>query len=302
MIIRRLCGLALALLVAGAAHAQTLTDHVMMKRKDLLAGFLYSYDRWDEYWEGGLKRTNGNIGTLSTRTATFYADYGITDRLNVLLFVPYVWTEASQGTLAAMDDFQDLSVGVKYRLTENQLDWGTLRSFAILSVGTPISDYTPDLLPLSIGLQADSFTGRALVNLMRPDGFFASASFGYTVRDDVELDRTFYFTNGRGFITNQMDMPSVADWGGTIGYQKGQLYIPATIWHQDTRGGGDIRRQDQPYASNNFDFTRLGLAVVYLPRQLRDMMFRVEVDRIVSGRNVGQSDTFTAGVFRNFHF
>ena len=49
----------------------------------LCTGFLYTHDSWDQYWEGTLKRGNGNIGTVTTQSVAWMGNYGITDRLNV---------------------------------------------------------------------------------------------------------------------------------------------------------------------------------------------------------------------------
>lgn len=55
-------------LALAAAHlpAQTIDDGLMMPRGRLCAGFVYTHDAWDHYWEGPLKRTNGNIGTITS--------------------------------------------------------------------------------------------------------------------------------------------------------------------------------------------------------------------------------------------
>jgi hypothetical protein len=55
-------------LLPGFAWSQTLTDGLMMPKKDLCTGFIYSYDQWTDYWEGKLKRTNDNIGTIKTQS------------------------------------------------------------------------------------------------------------------------------------------------------------------------------------------------------------------------------------------
>jgi hypothetical protein len=73
-------------------HAQTIDDGIMLTRRDLFAGYLYSHDSWDRYWEGTLERVNGNIGSVTTQTNVWGADYGVTDRLNMFVLVPYVAT------------------------------------------------------------------------------------------------------------------------------------------------------------------------------------------------------------------
>ena len=95
---RRLFGLLLLLLAPCAPlAAQTIEDGLFMPKKTLCTGFLYTHDSWDEYWEGTLKRTNGNIGSITTEVNTIAANYGVFDRFNLIGTVPYVWTRASQG-------------------------------------------------------------------------------------------------------------------------------------------------------------------------------------------------------------
>ena len=151
------CTVVLVASFTAAAHAQTITDGVMVPKKNLMTGFVYTHDSWDEYWEGTLKRGNGNIGTITTQSITWVGNYGITDRLNVIALAPYVWTDASQGVLHGMNGFQDLTVAAKYNLLETAFtSHGSLRTIVVATLGTPLSDYTPDFLPLSIGLHSRS--------------------------------------------------------------------------------------------------------------------------------------------------
>ncbi len=75
--------------------AQNIEDGIMVSKKNLFTGPVYTYSYWNEYWEGTRQRTNGNIGTVITQSANWYSDYGITDRVNVIVSVPYVWTHAT---------------------------------------------------------------------------------------------------------------------------------------------------------------------------------------------------------------
>ena len=109
------CAAGFAVAFTAPVWAQTIDDGVVMSKGQLFTGAVYTHDTWDEYWEGGLKRDNGNIGTLTTQSNTFFANYGITDRLNVIGHVPYVWTQASQGVLAGMSGVQDLTLAAKFR-------------------------------------------------------------------------------------------------------------------------------------------------------------------------------------------
>ena len=125
----------------------------------LCTGFVYTHDSWDRYWEGPLERGNGNIGTITTQSVTWMGTYGVTDRLNVIAMVPWVATRASAGALHGMDGLQDLTVAAKWNALDTELSPGTLQAFLVAS-GPPLSDYTPDFLPLSIGLASRRVSGR----------------------------------------------------------------------------------------------------------------------------------------------
>src|SRR5581483_3044163 len=201
----RMLLLAAACLMGHSAvlRAQTIEDGYMLARHELRTAILYSHDSWDQYWEGARKRSNDNIGTLTTQTAAWTANYGVTDRLNVLTIVPYVSTHASKGVLTGMEGFQDLTVAAKYRLLEKSFtSYGTLRAMAALSGAVPLSRYTPDFQPLSIGTASKRVAGRTTLHFQAERGWLLDASAAYTWRDNVSLDRSSYFTDGRLFLTN----------------------------------------------------------------------------------------------------
>ena len=123
------------------------------------------------YWEGALKRENGNVGTVTTQTNIWYANYGITGRLNVIAMVPYIWTEASQGVLHGSQGFQDLTVAAKWNFLERRFaKGGALRTFAVVSGGIPMTGYNIELLPLSIGTGSSRLSGRFTANVQSAPG------------------------------------------------------------------------------------------------------------------------------------
>ncbi|RYG40850.1 MAG: hypothetical protein EOO01_26435 [Chitinophagaceae bacterium] len=73
---------AFAALVIHQSRAQTDVDAVMMSKNNLCTGFQYSVSSWDHYWEGKLKRTNENLGHVTTQMVGWMGNYGITNKLN----------------------------------------------------------------------------------------------------------------------------------------------------------------------------------------------------------------------------
>lgn len=300
---RALLGLALTALPAALLPAQTLEDALLMPKQALCTGFLYQHDRWDEYWEGTLKRTNGNIGATTTQSLTWMGTYGVADRLNVIAMLPYVKTGASQGVLQGIGGFQDMTLAVKYNLLDAPFTGqGQLRVLLVASTAVPLTDYTPDFQPLSIGSASKRFSSRATLNFQAKQGWYLNASAAYTWRAKVTLDRESYYTDGHLFLTNEVAMPDVFDYTVSAGYLKGRLHVPISFTQQSTLGGGDIRRQDMPFVSNRMNRSTVDALVMYYLPKAKDLALRAAVSHTLSGRNVGQATRVTAGLLYTFHF
>jgi hypothetical protein len=295
--------LAVALCGASPLQAQTIDDGIMLARGDLLVGNFFTYDSWDHYWEGALERTNGNIGTVSTRTNQIVADFSVTDRLMLITSIPYVWTRASQGVLHEMHGLQDITFAAKYSLLEKATSrHSVLRTIGTVSGGVPLTDYTPDFQPLSIGLGSRRVAGRLTLNYQSNPGLYLNASSGYTWRHRVTLDRPYYFTEDTLTFSDHVAMPSVFDYVISAGYLHHGWMATASFSQQKTKGGGDIRRQDMPFVSNRMDYSRVGAMLMSPPPKLRDLRLQVAYGYTLDGRNVGQSTSVTAGVQYVFHF
>jgi hypothetical protein len=294
---------AVSLLAPRAARAQTLEDAELLQPRQAAVTVMYGHDAWDQYWEGSLKRTNGNIGTITTSSITSTVGYGVNSRLTLFASLPYVSTEASQGVLHGMQGRQDFTFMAKYRVA-NPLIAGRarLKLLAVGAAGIPTSDYTPDFLPMSIGLHSKSLTARAAAHLQDRTGWFIDGFGERMWRANVTLDRSSYYTNGQWIESNEVAMPDVAVYRATFGWQREAWCIPVGITAQRTLGGGDIRRQDMPFVSNRMNFTRVGAAVQYWLPRWRALSVRLEGNRALTGRNVGQSTTLSAGLLYVFHF
>jgi hypothetical protein len=283
------------MLGALPAVAQSPDDGLMIPKKVLSAGVLYTHDSWDQYWEGTLKRTNGNIGSLTQQSVTSMVGYGVTDRLSVMASLPYVSTHASQGVLHDLSGFQDVSVAAKLKLvTTGAGRSGTFSAFVVGTAAVPAGDYTPDFFPLSIGTGGGRASARLTASFQSASAWFVNASSAYTFCSNVKLNRNSYYSDGQLYMTNEVSMPNVVDYTLTAGVNRGRWRIPVSLVQQRTLGGGDIRRQDMPFVSNRMDFTKLDGGVMYaLPKNLS---IRLGAAHVLSGRNVGQSTTLTSGL------
>ncbi len=303
---RVLATLVIAMLLTNARMstlaAQTLEDAEMLQPRELHATAMYGRDAWDQYWEGSLKRSNGNIGTVTTRTITGTLGYGVSSRLTVLASLPYVSTEASQGVLRGMSGRQDLSLMAKYRLINADVAGrARLKVLAVAGAGLPTTDYTPDFLPMSIGLHSKSLLGRGALHLQDRTGWFIDGYAERIWRSNVQLDRSTYFTDGQFTASNEVVMPDVAEYRAAVGFQNARWCIPVGLTEQHTLGGGDIRRQDMPFVSNRMDFTTGHAEVMYFLPRVAGLRLDLGVMHTLRGRNVGQSTTIMTGFTYALH-
>ena len=294
--------LALSLIAAPPASAQNLEDAEMLRRHEVHASAMYGSESWNEYWEGTLRRSNGNVGTVSTHSVMVQLGVGVTERLTVIGALPYVWTEASQGVLHGMSGRQDFTLLAKYRVA-NPLIAGRAR-LKLLAVGgltTPTSDYTPDFLPMSIGLHSKSAITRIATHLQDRTGWFFDGYAERMWRSNVTLDRGSYFTDGQYYETNEVAMPDVAVYRATLGWQRGAWCIPVGITARRTLGGGDIRRQDMPFVSNRMNASIAHAEVMYFLPGVSNLRLDLGAAHTINGRNVGRSTSFMTGFTYALH-
>lgn len=288
--------------LASSAAAQTLDDAEMLQPREMHVTAMYARDAWDQYWEGTLKRSNGNIGTVTTRTITGTVGYGVSSRLTVLASLPYVSTEASQGVLHGQSGRQDITLMAKYRVINAMIaDRARLKLLAVGGAGLPTADYTPDFLPMSIGLHSRRLVGRGAMHLQDRTGWFVDGFAERMWRSNVTLDRSTYYTDGQYVASNEVLMPDVADYRATIGFQNARWCIPVGLTEQRTLGGGDIRRQDMPFVSNRMDYTMGHAEVMYFLPGVAGLRANVGVMHTLRGRNVGQSTTIMTGLTYALH-
>ena len=288
------------MLTSFIANAQTDMDAIMMEKNAFCVGPMYSYSSWKEYWEGTLKRENENIGKVTTHMLGVMGNYGISRKLNALFSIPYVKTKASAGTLDGMDGIQDLSLFLKWRPFQKKLGDGRLSLFGIAGVSFPIGDYTPDFLPMSIGLNSKTASARIMADY-QINNLFATASGTYVLRDNIDLDRNSYYTTEL-HLTNEVKMPDASNFNFRAGFRNQRWIAEAVLNIWSTLGGFDITRNNMPFPSNNMDATTAGVNIKYVLPPMPQLSIVAGGMYTVAGRNVGQGTTVYGSIFYVFDF
>lgn len=282
------------------ANAQTEIDGIMMSKNQLCTGAIFQYGAWSNYWEGTFKRDNQNLGTVSNNNISINGNYGVTDKLNVIVSLPYIATEASAGTLKGQNGLQDLSATIKYMPIEKTIGQGIYSVYTIAGVSIPTTNYVADYLPLSIGLQSRTATFRLMGDYQRGN-FFTTVSAAYQKRAAITIDRNAYFTTEMVY-SNEVAMPDVININLRTGYRSGRLIAEAILDNQVTQGGFDITKNNMPFPSNTMNALRIGMHTKYTFPSKEALSLVGGFNHVMDGRNVGQTNSVYAGLFYIINF
>lgn len=278
------------------SSAQTDIDAIMMEKNAFCVGPGYSYSSWKNYWEGTRKRENLNLGNVSTQMFALMGNYGVTNKLNILFNVPYVTSKASAGTLRGQQGMQDLSLMLKYRAMNQKVDNSRIAVIGLLGGSLPMSNYTADLLPLSIGFQSKTAMARLMLDYYYKNKWFATASATYVWRSNVTLDRNSYYTD-RFILSNEVDMPNATSYNIRAGYRTQWLIAEAVLNNWTTQGGFDITQNNMPFISNRMNATSIGFNIKYVFKKMPQLSLTGGASQVVAGRNMGQSFSTNGAVF-----
>lgn len=298
-IIKIVCAFVLSIAVKPSL-AQTDIDAIMMEKNAFCVGPGYSYSSWKNYWEGTKKRENLNLGTVSTQMFAVMGNYGVTNKLNVLFNVPYVITKASAGTLRGQRGMQDLSLMLKYRAINKKIGNSRVALLGLLGGSVPLSNYTADLLPLSIGLQSKTAMARLMLDYYYDNKWFATASATYVWRSNVTLDRDSYYTD-EFILSNEVKMPNATSYNIRAGYRTQWIIAEAVLNNWTTKGGFDITQNNMPFISNRMNATSLGFNIKYVFKSLPQLSLTGGANQVIAGRNMGQSINANGAVFYVFN-
>lgn len=277
-------------LVSTSVFAQMPHDAIYMPKKSVCLAASYGKSTWTDYWEGSLKRQNFNIGTHTTQSFMGMAAIGLTNRVNAIIGLPYIWTSTSAGNLMGQKGFQDVSGWLKVKVAEAN----GLSLHGIVGGSLPVSNYVPDFLPMSIGIRARTATGRVLVNYTHPEtGLYLTMHGALTYRSNIRVDRDGYQADGRIYNTNEVKIPHGSDAALRLGVLRRKWQTEVFAERMANLSGDNIRRNDMPFPTNNMQASQVGW---YGKVQPRNIGVNARVSKVIDGLNMGQSTSFSVGV------
>jgi hypothetical protein len=281
--------------------AQTEIDGIMMDKNLFCTGIVYENSSWNKYWEGNFRRENLNLGTVSTQSLSLMGNYGVSSKLNIIFSLPYVKTNATAGTMKGQQGIQDLSMTFKYMPVEKTFGNTVLSFYALGGFSIPTTNYVADYLPLSIGMQSKTASLRIMTDCQNGD-FFSTLSLAYIKKAAIFIDRDSYLTNEINY-TNKVNMPDALSFNARFGYRTGRLIIEAIFDNSVTQSGGfDITTNNMPFPSNTMNRSKVGVNSKYTFKNKPELSLVGGYNKVVEGRNIGQSEAIYGGVFYILNF
>lgn len=260
--------------------AQSLVDGFMQGKGHGNVVLSYTYTDYQRFWLGDQLMDAVPVhDEISQNIVSLYANYGICDKLDVLLNVPYI---AAKGH-GAPDPFtgntkesglQDLSLFVKGKVWRA----GGLSLLASLGFSTPLSNYEDNSI-LSIGNQGTTLNGIVLAQYQWSNGLFINGQGGYSIR--------------------YHDVPNATLWGAKVGYAGKGFYADAFLSAQVSASDSpDIMPPAVPFNETRVNYTTLGASFYY--QALDHAGVSLGFGNYISGRNVGKATYGSLGVVYKF--
>lgn len=287
--------------IVNLSFSQTPLDGLMMPKGEICVAVIYEDANWDKYWEGTYLRTNGNIGTFNRRMLMPMIVGGITDKINLIVSLPYVKTSATGGQLTGVEGLQDFSLSLKAQLVDKTIGSGKLIVFSNLSFSAPASNYLSDYMPFSLGLGANELGIRAIGQYELDKGPYVRSSIAYLHRGTTEAERNYYYQDG-SFYTSTMDVPDALHAQLALGswFLQKKLRVEATLTTFRCASGDDIRAYNSPQPTNKVDFDQVGGFAQYYFKNNGGLGIIGYYNHMFSGRNMGQFSGFGLGLTYQF--
>ncbi|HEX7365610.1 MAG TPA: hypothetical protein VF273_00860 [Pelobium sp.] len=224
---------------------------------------------------------------VSVNSVNVYGIYGVSDKLDIMVNVPFVHTygSADPATLNGLgfkneqSGAQDLSAFAKYQFAKK----GNVNLQAGAGITTPLSNYSvvSSLQSIiAIGNHATTYNAFLLGHYKDVRGFFITGQVGYSLRTT--------------------EVPNAVLSELKIGLATSRFYIAGQVGNQTSTGGVDILRAGFTnfFPATKVNYTKIG-ATIYAPID-GNIGISAGGGAIVDGRNVAKANYGSVGFTYNF--
>lgn len=281
--------------ISTVSSAQGILDGFTPKKGDLSVTASYSKSKYDKFYLADVKadavpahdEINQNIFSL-------YAKYGITNRLSAVVNLPFISAENTSGLADpvngqnSISDLQDISIALKLNAHKFNFEKADLNIITGATVIIP-TGYEPNGI-LSLGSGAFGIDVTAGLHLNTKSGFFSTLLAAYNLRGDADNNLT---------PGGEFGVPNAFVTTGKIGYASDFIYIEAWADILNSEEGVDIGGTgfNGNFPETNVDYSRVGLTVY--KNIIPELGVSLGFGKVIDGRNLGDSTTFSAGLTYN---
>jgi len=256
-----------ALAAAPAASAYDMNGFLPAAGEGAVA-LSFTAEGYDHFWAGEQRvSAPPGLGEVDTRSLTLWGRYGLTDRLSVVVNLPYVDTEGDGTARFADSGISDLTALVAARLVAT----GRHSLTGAGGVRTDVGDYEGDA-PVSLG-DATTDALLRLVYQYQAGGLYVSQQVGFDLRGG--------------------DAPDGVPLHTELGYTFGRTTLHAFYTRYVADGGTDIGDPDFTFPSNQEEYERAG-GGAYL-RLWDPIGVSARVYTTLDGRNTGDATGVSVG-------
>ncbi len=284
---------AICLTFGMTTQAQTVVNGFFPKQKDLTVAISSGFKSNSDFYRGRelFGGNPGNLNDIETSVIGLYAEYGITDWLSATATLPYITVKSADGEPGPLvpsgkaEGLQDLGLYLKGKIYEKQGGNGAAFKFgSAISYSFPISDYEGGGV-LSIGNQANNFSGTLITQYMLPFGLFAEVQGGYSFRSSSDFD-----------------IPNATIFTGKLGYCNKYFYVDTVLGVQNSQSGIDIGTPEFEAAGGpshlpetDVDYTELSFNA-YVPFYKNMFGASAGYTTTLTGRNFNDASGFSLGL------
>ena len=274
------------------AQAQSPVSGFMTPAGKVSVSLSYSSENYDNVFLVPKKVEGVPIFKKVENTAyNLYVTYGSSDKINLIFSLPYITSKGNADQVVLNDlglenerkGIQDGSLFIKFKPFSKKMGNATLDLLGTVGITAPLGGYNANegfQSIIAIGNASTKVTTLGIAQLKMDNGLFATAQLGYSIRN------------------NRVPNAFVSEL--KLGYAGSKIYVDAYAAIQQSGTGNDILQPgfDAFFPATRVNYGRLGVNV-YVPIASG---FGVSggFNTYISGRNLGQSTGFSAGLVKNF--
>jgi hypothetical protein len=260
-----------SLLLSFTLKSQGPVDGYTKGKGNLDIGLGYSLDKGDRFYAG----SESINASRSIAAYTFFGIYGITDKLDIQLNIPYINMNKGNET-----NFQDGSIYIKYKILKNDNKLGNFNLLGAAGYYTPLSNYETGG-GNAIGQLNNTLDSRLILQQNFNSGLFVSVQGGYFLKSTPTPNA--YLTSLK------------------VGYASGKIYADAWFEFQSAFGGTDYRGigdlapnvETGGFKGLGYAYTKIGGTVYYPINSFLGVY--VGGAYTLNGRNIVKGTRISAG-------